>query len=38
MEIPDPAPSSSNVNVYDEWNKEWVDVAFEDVIKRWRKE
>lgn len=38
MEMPNPVPSSSNVNVYDEWNKEWVDVVFEDVIKRWRKE
>lgn len=38
MEMPNPVPSSSNVNVYDEWNKEWVDVIFEDVIKRWRKE
>ena len=27
-----------NVNVYDEWNKEWVDVVFQNIIKRWRKE
>lgn len=38
MDMPDPAPSSSNVNVYDEWNKDWIDIAFEEVIKRWRKE
>jgi hypothetical protein len=38
MSMPNPVPSSSNVNVYDEWNKDWVNIAFEDVIKRWRKE
>ena len=38
MSMPNPAPSSSNVNVYDEWNKNWINIAFEDVIKRWRKE
>lgn len=27
-----------NVNVYDEWNKNWIDIAFETVIKRWWKE
>jgi len=38
MEMPNPIPSSSNVNVHDEWNKDWVDVIFENIIKRWRKE
>ena len=38
MNMPNPVPSSSNVNVYDEWNKDWISVTFEDVIKRWRKE
>lgn len=38
MDMPNPTPSSSNVNVYDEWNKEWVSISFEDVIKRWWKE
>lgn len=38
MDMPNPIPSSSNVNVYDEWNKEWIDVVFENIIKRWRKE
>ncbi len=38
MEMPNPIPSSSNVSVYDEWNKDWIDVAFEEIIKRWRKE
>lgn len=38
MDMPYPVPNSSNVNVYDEWNKDWIDIAFEEVIKRWRKE
>ncbi len=38
MEMPNPAPSSSNVDVYDEWNKDWINVVFGEVIKRWRKE
>lgn len=38
MDMPNPVPNSSNVNVYDEWNKDWIDIVFEDVIKRWRKE
>lgn len=38
MNMPNPIPSSSNVNVYNEWNKDWIDVKFNDVIKRWRKE
>lgn len=38
MDMPSPAPSSSNVNVYDEWNKDWINITFADVIKRWRKE
>lgn len=38
MGMPNPSPSSNNVNVYDEWNKEWINVSFGNVIKRWRKE
>ena len=38
MEMPSPVPSSSDVRVYDEWNKDWVNIAFTDIIKRWRKE
>ena len=38
MDMPNPVPNSSNVNVYDEWNKDWIDIVFDDVIKRWRKE
>lgn len=38
MDMPNPVPNSSNVNVYEEWNKNWIDIVFDDVIKRWRKE
>ena len=38
MEMPKPTPSSSDVKVYDEWNKEWVNIVFQNIIKRWRKE
>ncbi len=37
-EMPNPVPNSSNVNVYDEWNKDWIDIVFDDVIRRWRRE
>ena len=38
VHMPDPVPNSSNVNVFDEWNKDWIDIVFDDVIRRWRKE
>jgi hypothetical protein len=38
MEMPDPQPQSQTVKIYKEWQKDWRDVAFADVIKRWRKE
>lgn len=38
MDMPNPVPNSSNVNVYDEWNKDWIDIIFDDVIRRWRRE
>lgn len=38
MEMPNPTPSSNNVNVFDEWQKNWIDIVFDDIIKRWRKE
>ena len=38
MGMPSPIPSSSDVRVYDEWNKDWVNIVFTDIIKRWRKE
>lgn len=38
MDMPNPIPNSRNVDVYDEWNKDWVDIVFDEIIKRWRKE
>lgn len=38
IEMPNPAPKSQSVKVLTEWRKDWLDVTFEDVIKRWRKE
>jgi hypothetical protein len=38
IERPNPEPKSQSVKVLTEWNKEWLNVTFEDVIKRWRKE
>ncbi len=36
--IPVPEPKSRSVKFYQEWQNEWKDVDFENVIKRWRKE
>ena len=34
---PNPSPQSGTVDVYDEWNKTWIDnVEFSSVIDRWR--
>ncbi|WP_171249029.1 ATP-binding protein [Acinetobacter brisouii] len=33
---PNPSPQSGTVDVYDEWNKAWIDVEFSSVIDRWR--
>lgn len=38
MELPNPLPKSDSVKFYDEWKKSWIDVIFEDIIRRWRKE
>lgn len=35
---PDPEPQSQSVQVYKEWQKNWKDVTFSDVISHWRKE
>lgn len=35
---PNPEPKSASVNVYTEWDSVWKDVAFENVVERWRKE
>jgi DNA helicase HerA-like ATPase len=38
LEPPDPQPKSQSVKFNDEWKKEWRDVEFEEIIKRWKKE
>jgi uncharacterized protein len=35
---PMPEPRSQSVNSYKEWQTEWKDITFEEVIKKWRKE
>ena len=37
MPLPVPEPHSQSVKVYQEWNEQWRDVVFADVIERWRK-
>lgn len=37
MPLPDPQPHSQSVKVHNEWREKWREVAFEDVIARWRK-
>lgn len=38
LEKPLPEPKSQSVMFYTEWQNDWKDVTFENVIKRWRKE
>ncbi|QXP67829.1 ATP-binding protein [Polaribacter sp. AHE13PA] len=38
MEMPDPEPKSESIKFHSQWENEWTDVTFSDVIKRWRKE
>jgi hypothetical protein len=38
MDMPSPEPQSQTVKIYKEWQKDWKDLSFADVIKRWRKE
>lgn len=38
MQKPNPEPQSQSVRFYKEWQCNWKDVSFSDVIKRWRKE
>lgn len=33
---PNPTPQSGTVDVYDEWEKNWIEVDFASVIERWR--
>lgn len=38
MEMPDPEPKSESIKFHSQWENEWTDVTFSDVITRWRKE
>lgn len=38
IELPNPQPKSQSVKFHSEWNEQWKNVEFGDVIKRWRKE
>jgi len=38
LELPDPQPKSQSVKFRDEWHKDWKDLSFEEIIKRWKKE
>jgi DNA helicase HerA-like ATPase len=38
MPKPNPEPHSQSVRVHQEWNEQWRDITFADVIGRWRKE
>lgn len=38
LKKPDPEPKSRSVDFHQEWQRNWQDVTFETVIKRWRKE
>jgi len=38
LDMPDPQPKSQSVKFQDEWLKDWKDLSFEEIIKRWKKE
>lgn len=38
FELPNPQPKSETVNFLSEWQNNWKEVCFNDIIKRWRKE
>ncbi|WP_415713009.1 ATP-binding protein [Maridesulfovibrio sp.] len=38
MEMPDPEPKSESIKFHNQWKECWLDVAFDEVIKRWKKE
>ncbi|MFX3637061.1 MAG: ATP-binding protein [Candidatus Pristimantibacillus sp.] len=37
LPMPQPAPSSDDIPVINEWNTPWKDIGFEEVINRWKK-
>ena len=36
LDKPCPTPESDSVDVFDEWQKNWVEITFNEIIKRWR--
>jgi len=38
LDMPNPEPKSQSIKFQDEWQKNWQDVSFDEVIKRWKKE
>jgi uncharacterized protein len=38
MDKPNPEPKSQSIKFNNEWQKNWKEVTFKDVIKRWKKE
>jgi len=38
LDKPNPEPKSQSVNFQDEWQSDWKEIEFTDVIKRWKKE
>jgi uncharacterized protein len=38
LELPDPEPKSQSIKFQDEWQTNWNDIEFTNVIKRWKKE
>lgn len=38
MDKPNPEPKSQSIRFNNEWQQEWKDVSFNDVIKRWKRE
>jgi DNA helicase HerA-like ATPase len=38
LDMPDPQPKSQSIKFQDEWQKNWQDVSFDTIIKRWKRE
>lgn len=38
MEMPDPEPKSESIKFHSQWENNWKEVTFSEVISRWRKE
>jgi hypothetical protein len=38
IEMPSPEPQSQSVDFYTEWQEDWRDISFDEVIYKWRKE